>query len=140
MVRDLCRCVGQQVALWHRLEVGIYFFNEIRRKNFRDRLDDGIPFDATVFVKGFVVGEVKARASVKLPDEGFFPVGPRFFADALTVDECQEHEVIEVGLASYEFRELGDGGRVLEISALGGVREGDVVVDEEDEAFALGRG
>ena len=74
--------------------MGIDLFNEVWRKNLCDRLDDGVPFNATVFVECVVVGEVEARASVELPDEGFFPIGPCLFADALTVDEGEEHEVV----------------------------------------------
>ena len=93
--------------------------------------------DAAFFEKSRAILEVSFGRAVKVPDEALFPIRPTGVTRALSVGQGDEHERVEVVNRLHQFREMRDGGGVIEVAGLCGFGKEAVVVDQHDERAAL---
>ena len=96
-----------------------------------------LEINAAFFEESRAILQVSFGRAVEVPDEALFPIRPTGVTRALPVGQGDEHERVEVVGRLHQFREMRDGGGIIEVAGLCGFGKEAVVVDQHDQRAAL---
>jgi hypothetical protein len=129
MLDDFWHVAAAEIVVRHKIKMRLNFVGVIRGKSFRHRNLQALALDFCLFVIRFLISQV-ARSLVKqFPDKRFFPIGPRLCTCALAVSQSKQHQGVQIFLLFHDFAQLRHCGRVIKISLLRDLGEGEVMVD-----------
>ena len=126
-----------EIIIRHEFKVRFDFLGVIWRKVFRDGGLQAFAFNSCLFVVRFPVGQITRGLVKQLPNERFFPIRPRFRTRPLTISQSEQHQCVQASLMFHDVAEFRHCGWVVQVSLLRGPREGKMMINQQDERFAL---
>jgi len=132
--RDL-RCT--KVTVRHEVKVRLNFVRKVGAQIFGHGMVHTFALNLCLFVIRFLVGQVLRSRVKELPDQRFLPIGPCFRARPLAISQSEQHQRIQVFFVLHDVGQLHHRGRVIQISLLRNIGEGEVMIDQENERLAL---
>ena len=137
MLNNLRDIATAKIIVRHELKVRVNLRCKIGRKPCGYRALQTFTFDLCLFIVGLLVRQ-EARGFVKqFPNQRFFPIRPRLRACTLAVRQRKQHQCVQVFLVFHNVGKVCDRRRIIKISLLCNLGKREVMIDEQDERFAL---